>query len=76
MVSYEFFSIDETGAAHLIGTIPERRKHSERVTKESIMQRLWMLLGEGIDLNYFFVNRVNIEEETGRITRVTPLFIH
>ena len=76
MVSYEFFSVDETGAAHLIGMIPERRKHSERVTKESIMQRLWMLLGEGIDLNYFFVNRVNIDEETGRITRVTPFVIH
>jgi len=76
MVSYEFFSVDETGAAHLIGMIPERRKHPERVTKESIMQRLWMLLGEGIDLNYFFVNRVNIDEETGRITRVTPFVIH
>ena len=76
MVSYEFFSVDETGATHLIGIIPERRKQSERVTNESVTQRLAILLGDSTNLNHFFITQVNIDEDTGRITRVTPLFIH
>ena len=76
MLSYEFFCVDEIGKAHLIGIIPERRKQTERITKESVMQRLGMLLGESVNLNYFFVTQVNMDEDTGRITRVTPLFIH
>jgi hypothetical protein len=76
MLSYEFFRVDETGEAHLIGIIPERRKHAERITKESVMQRVWMLLGESIDLNYFFVTQVIIDESSGRITGATPLLNH
>lgn len=76
MLSYEFFCVDEIGEAHLIGIIPERRKHTERITKESVMQRGWMILGEGIDPNYFFVTQVIIDESSGRITEVTPLLIH
>ena len=76
MPSYELFCVDEIGKTHLIGIIPERRKATERITKESVMERLGMLLGESVTLNYFFVTQVNIDEDTGRITRVTPLFIH
>ena len=76
MLSYEFFCVDEIGKAHLIGIIPERRKQTKRITKESVMQRLGMLLGETVNLNYFFVTQVHMDEDTGRISRVTPLFIH
>jgi hypothetical protein len=76
MLSYEFFRVDETGEAHLIGIIPERRKHAERITKESVMQRVWMLLGESIDHNSSFVTQVITDESSGRITGVTPLLIH
>ena len=76
MLSYELFCVDEIGKAHLIGIIPERRKATERITKESVIQRVGMLLGDSIFLNYFFVTQVTIDEDTGRIARVTPLFIH
>ena len=76
MLSYEFFCVDEIGKAHLIGIIPETRKATERITKESVIQRVGMLLGDSIFLNYFFVTQVNIDEDTGRIARVTPLVIH
>jgi hypothetical protein len=76
MLSYEFFCVNEIGEAHLIGIIPERRKHTERITKESVRQRVWMLLGESIDLNYFFVTQAIIDEGSGRITGATPLLIH
>ncbi len=76
MLSYELFCVDEIGKSHLIGIIPERRKHTERMTKESVMQRVWMLIGESIDLHNSFVTQVIIDESSGRITEVTPLLIH
>lgn len=76
MLSYEFFCVDQRGEAHLIGIIPERRKHPGRITKESVMQRVWMLLGDSIDLRYSFVTQVIMDEGSGRITGGTPLLIH
>ena len=37
MVAYEFYLSDETGKKHLIGILQERRKNSERITRESII---------------------------------------
>ncbi len=37
MLAYEFYWRDEGGTQHLIGVLPERRKDSERITEESIL---------------------------------------
>ena len=37
MLAYEFYWLDESGDQHLIGILPERRKDSERITDESIL---------------------------------------
>ena len=37
MITYEFYWLDESGDRHLIGILPERRKDSERITDESIL---------------------------------------
>ena len=76
MMYYEFFCLDEGGETHSIGIIPERRKHTERITKESVMQRLRVFLGEEITLNYFIATRVKLDEDTGNIARVTPFSMH
>jgi hypothetical protein len=50
MVAYEFYFHDETGEEHLIGILPER------ITKESILNWVWEVIGYNSDLNslYFF----------------------
>jgi len=37
MVAYEFYSRDEKGKKHFIWILPERRRNSERVSRESII---------------------------------------
>ena len=55
MVAYEFYRQKPNGC-HLIGILPERRKDLERITEESIMNWVRILLGDGADLrNIFFI---------------------
>ena len=51
MLAYEFYWCDETGKDHLIGILPERRKNSERVNQESIMNWLRMVIGDPKDVD-------------------------
>ena len=46
LVAYEFYWCDENGKEHLIGILPERRKDPERITKESILNWGWKVMGE------------------------------
>jgi len=56
MLAYEFYSRDELDSYHLIGILPERRKHRERITEKSIMKWVRMVLGDDADIaNIFFV---------------------
>lgn len=50
MLAYEFYWCDEIGKDHLIGILPERRKDSERVNQESIMNWLRMVIGNPEDI--------------------------
>ena len=50
MLAYEFYWCDEKGKDHLIGILPERRKDSERVNQESIMNWLRMVIGNPEDI--------------------------
>ena len=70
MVAYEFYSRDEINGCHLIGILPERRKHQERITEESIMKWVRMVLGDNADLNNIcFVKVILDETEKAENTR-------
>jgi hypothetical protein len=62
MVAYEFYWRDETGKAHLVGVLPERRKDPNRITEESIMNWVKKIIGDGIRVNDIFFLRVNMNE--------------
>ncbi len=62
MVAYEFYWRDEAGNAHLIGILPERRKDSNRITEESIMNWVKKIVGNGMKVNEIFFFKVNLSE--------------
>ena len=59
MMAYEFYWNDNDGKSHFIGSLAERRKNPERVTRESIMNWGKMIIGDigdrGEPQNIFFV---------------------
>ncbi len=55
MLAYEYYWKDEDKRIHSIGIIPERRRSSERITGESILNLGKTILGEEAGLeNLFF----------------------
>jgi len=62
MVAYEFYWRDETGEAHLVGILPERRKDPKRITEESILNWVKKIIGEGIKVHDIFFSRVTMNE--------------
>lgn len=67
MVAYEFYCGDEINGYHLIGLLPERRRHQERITEKSIMKWVRMVLGDHADMTNIFFLKVTIgESEVGR----------
>ena len=56
MVAYKIYSRDEKGEEHLIGIVPERRQDPEEITKESILNWGWKVVGDSSDVkNIYFV---------------------
>ena len=55
MVAYEFYWRDETERVHFIGILPERRKKTERITEQSILNWGMKVIGDssGVDSVYF-----------------------
>jgi len=60
MVAYEFYLRDETGEEHLVGILPERRKNPERITKKSILNWVWEVIGDNSDLNNLYFTQVEM----------------
>ena len=60
MVAYEFCWSDETGNQHFIGILPERRKNPERITKDSILNWGWMVIGDNPDVNNVYFVQVEM----------------
>jgi hypothetical protein len=54
MVAYEFYWRDEKEKEHFIGILPERRKNPERITKESVLNWGWKVIGDGSDVNNIY----------------------
>jgi hypothetical protein len=67
MVAYEFYCGGKINGCDLVGILPERRKHQKRITEESIMRWVRMVLGDHADLSNIFFVKVTIGEgEAGR----------
>ncbi len=60
MVAYEFYWRDEKGKEHFIGILPERRKNPERITKESILNWGWKVIGDNPDVNNIYFVQVQM----------------
>ena len=48
-VIYQFYLNDASGESELIGILPERRKHRERITRESILKWGRLVAGSYVD---------------------------
>jgi hypothetical protein len=72
MVAYEFYWLDSKGGYEIIGVLPERRKHSERLTQESITHWGENFFGKNLNIKDIFFIQVTIDDTTGRIFRTTP----
>ncbi len=59
MLAYEFYARDKIGRDNLIGILPERRKNSERITQESIMN--WGRLVAGDDTQVKDISFIQVE---------------
>jgi hypothetical protein len=62
MVAYEFYWCDETGKEHFIGILPERRKDSKRITKDSVLNWGRMIIGKNSDVNNIYFVQIEVEE--------------
>ena len=75
MVAYEFYWLDPKGGYQIIGVLPERRKNSARVTKESVMRWGESIFGNDFDAKDIFFVQVTMDEKTVRIFRPVPFTI-
>jgi hypothetical protein len=60
MVAYEFYIVDEMAEFHLLGILPERRKDSLRITRESIMKCGKLFVGDSIDINNLYFIQIEV----------------
>ena len=67
MVAYELYCFDEITGYEFIGTLPERRKNPERITRESIIQWGRAVLGDKAEGKSIFFKQVTLDKNTGRI---------
>jgi len=67
MVAYEFYVDHRSKKPNLIGILPERRKDSSRITRESIMNWGRSVVAHGVGFNGLFFTKVIIDDDTGRV---------
>ena len=60
MIAYEFYWFDPMKGYQLIGTLPERRKNPERITKESALNWGWRVIGGQSDVNDIYFVQVEM----------------
>ena len=60
MVAYEFYWRNTEKKEHFIGILPERRKNPERVTKESVLNWGWKVIGDSSDVNNVYFVQVEM----------------
>ncbi len=72
MEAYEFYLRDPIKGLQFIGLLPERRKNSASITKESIMNWGEKYFGNTLSTRDIFFIQVTINENTGRDLQPIP----
>ncbi len=67
MVVYELYWLKPTGEYQLIGVLPERRKNTMRMTRDSVINWAKMLLGHDVDCKNIFFERLILDRLADRI---------
>ncbi len=62
MIAYEFYISDRANEGDLVGILPERRKHSKRITHKSIMKWGRLVAGSNVDPKSIRFIRVRMDE--------------
>jgi hypothetical protein len=75
MVAYEFYWLDEIGGYQIIGVLPERRKKTERITQESILNWGEKIFCKDLNTKDIFFIQVEIDEKNVRFFRPVPFTI-
>jgi hypothetical protein len=60
MTAYEFYYRDEKGKEHFIGILPERRKDPKRITKDSVLNWGWKVIGDSSDVKDIYFVSVDV----------------
>ena len=60
MTAYEFYYRDEKGKEHFIGILPVRRKDPKRITKESVLNWGWKVIGDSSDVEDIYFVSVDV----------------
>jgi hypothetical protein len=58
MVAYEFYWRDQEGEIHFIGILPERRRNSGRITRDSILNWGGKVIGDNSDAKDIYFDQV------------------
>jgi len=72
MIAYTFYWIDEREKVHFVGLLPERRKKTERITQESIINYGKTILSDDADPYSLFYIQVTLDEKTGEVFWTGP----
>jgi hypothetical protein len=70
MVAYEFYCRDSVEGYQHIGTLPERRLNSARITEESVINWAREILGDSLDCDDLFFITITIDKNSGEIVRL------
>jgi hypothetical protein len=66
MIAYEFYWVDKRRESHFFAILPERRKNSDRITKESIMKWGKMVISDNKKAEKFYFSRVEVPEKSNK----------
>ncbi len=74
MVAYAFYMFEDTEKIHFIVVLPERRKNPKRITQESILNYMRVVLGNDADIDNLFFIEITLDERRDEIFRPEPCF--
>lgn len=74
VVVYGFYLNDSEGNENLVGMLPERRKDTKTITKESVLKLGKMVLGDSVDNKNIIIKQVTIDDITHQVFEVNVYF--
>jgi hypothetical protein len=60
-VAYEFYCHDKSGKEHFIGILRERRTNPDRMTKNSVLNWGWRVIGDNSQVNNIYFVKVEMD---------------